>query len=933
MGISKPTKKDLEERCRALEAALAGKDDNTERLVAEAAMRSSERRFRETLERIEMIAVELDPQGRLLFCNDFLLRLTGWSREEILGQDWFDRLIPAETRDAVRAIHQANIDSAAARLRFENPILTRSGDLRHIIWTNTPLRDAQGNVASVISLGEDATERLRRQTEYGQILQTAMGGFLLLDMEGRFMEVNAATAQMLGYTPDEMKSLRLSDIEAMESLDDIRRHTKELIKKGHLRFETRHRRKDGSLFDAEVSCSYVPQGGGRIVAFVRDITRQKRDQHEREYTIHLLRALGQPNGLRDLMQDIIHLLRQWSGCEAVGIRLRDGEDFPYYETRGFPPEFVEAENRLCALDEKGEMIRDSQGNPVLECMCGNVLCGRFNPGLPFFTEFGSFWTNSTTDLLASTSEADRQARTRNRCHGEGYESVALIPLRYIGGILGLLQLNDPRRNRFTREDIALFERLAHNLAIGLAQRQAAEALRESEERFRNLFENAPLGYQSLDINGNFIEVNETWCKVLGYAKHEIIGHNFSEFIHPDFRDVFRENFPRFKRLGYILGVEFEMIRKDGSEIVVSFDGRIGHDAGGAFKQTNCVLSDITERKRAEEALKQSERRFRALFENSPIAVWEEDFSAIKTRFDELRQAGRRDLAAFLDENPDEVAALAARVRILDVNQASVEVLRADGKEQVARELPQYFDEDSLRVFRDEMIALWNGQTAFRCEIPIRNSRGERRLLDLSLSIPPGHEHDLARVYVSFNDITERRSAEQEIRENEARFRALFETAADAIFIVDPESGRILDANRQAETLTGRTHDDIVGLHHSALHPPEERERSRIRFSESVVDQGRRFGENCVLHRDGRRIPVEISSGGVVIAGGRPIHIGIFRDISERKEAEARLADQLEELRRWRDVTLGRENRVMELKREVNELLAQAGRPPRYNSVG
>ena len=118
-------------------------------------------------------------------------------------------------------------------------------------------------------------------------------------------------------------------------------------------------------------------------------------------------------------------IAEWSGCEAIGIRLSEGDDFPYFETRGFPPEFVLAENHLCEVDSQGELLRDSQGNPVLGCMCGNMIRGRFDPAKPFFTAGGSFWTNSTTALLAGTTEADRQARTRNRCNGEGYESVAL----------------------------------------------------------------------------------------------------------------------------------------------------------------------------------------------------------------------------------------------------------------------------------------------------------------------------------------------------------------------------------------------------------------------------------------------------------------------------------------------------------------------------
>ncbi len=125
-------------------------------------------------------------------------------------------------------------------------------------------------------------------------------------------------------------------------------------------------------------------------------------------------------------------------------------------------------------------------------------------------------------------------------------------------------------------------------------------LRDSENRFKTLFENAPLSYQSLSEGGNFIEVNETWLSVLGYEKEEVLGKNFGDFLHPAWRDHFKTNFPRFKAIGEILGVEFEIRKKDGNYILVSFHGKIGRDPDGRFRQTHCVFRDITEQKRMED---------------------------------------------------------------------------------------------------------------------------------------------------------------------------------------------------------------------------------------------------------------------------------------------------------------------------------------------
>lgn len=83
-----------------------------------------------------------------------------------------------------------------------------------------------------------------------------------------------------------------------------------------------------------------------------------------------------------------------------------------------------------------------------------------------------------------------------------------------------------------------------------------ETLRERENLFKRLYEKAPLGYQSLDENGHLMVVNQTWLDTLGYTKEEVVGRSFADFLHPGWRDHFKENFPRFKAIGEILGVEF-----------------------------------------------------------------------------------------------------------------------------------------------------------------------------------------------------------------------------------------------------------------------------------------------------------------------------------------------------------------------------------------
>jgi hypothetical protein len=164
--------------------------------------------------------------------------------------------------------------------------------------------------------------------------------------------------------------------------------------------------------------------------------------------------------LKQVLTQILEEISNISDCQSIGFRLHNNGDYPYYVHEGFPEFFISKENSVCARDDEGSVVFDEDGTPFLECMCGIVLKGRFDPKFKYFTEKGSFWTNSTTRLLESTTDKERLTRTRNMCNYSGYESVALIPIRSGKKTLGLIQMNDPRENMFTLKDIENYEFVA-----------------------------------------------------------------------------------------------------------------------------------------------------------------------------------------------------------------------------------------------------------------------------------------------------------------------------------------------------------------------------------------------------------------------------------------------------------------------------------------
>lgn len=360
-----------------------------------------------------------------------------------------------------------------------------------------------------------------------------------------------------------------------------------------------------------------------IRVYGRDVSERKQIEKQRILVSQILETLNSSNEIVYLVRDILVLIKDHTEIEAVGVRLREGDDFPYYATEGFPFHFIETERYLCARDQTHEIIRNSQGDPYLECMCGNVICGRTDPSLPFFSKRGSFWSNNTSALLATTSDAERQSRTRNRCNSEGYESVALIPLRAGDEIIGLLQLNDKRTNRFTLQLIEFFERVGVTIGIAVQRMRAAKTLGESEEKYRDLVETAREGIYQTTPEGHFITANRALANMLGYSSPAelvaaIVDIKNQLYVIPEDRDIL---YNVIDMHGDVREFETRLYRKDGSVIWVAIHGRHVYNESGLLLYYQGLCQDISERKQAEEALRAAEDLYRTLAMNSLTAIY------------------------------------------------------------------------------------------------------------------------------------------------------------------------------------------------------------------------------------------------------------------------------------------------------------------------
>ncbi|VAX20499.1 diguanylate cyclase/phosphodiesterase (GGDEF & EAL domains) with PAS/PAC sensor(s) [hydrothermal vent metagenome] len=256
--------------------------DITERKQAEETLKASELRFRETLENVHMAAVQLDTEGKVTFANDFLLEITGWGREEVIGESWFDIFIPPETRSKKKSVYREIIaNNGEIHPHYENFILTRSGGLRCISWNNTILRDNKGNLTGVTSLGEDITERKRTEeelTRLGTAIEQAKESIVITDSDGDIQFVNPAFEKITGYSREETIGQNPRLLKSGEHDEAFYKNMWDTITKGGT--WTGHfinKMKNGDLYEEEATITPVLSPAGEIINYIavkRDVTKE-----------------------------------------------------------------------------------------------------------------------------------------------------------------------------------------------------------------------------------------------------------------------------------------------------------------------------------------------------------------------------------------------------------------------------------------------------------------------------------------------------------------------------------------------------------------------------------------------------------------------------------------------------------------------------------
>jgi diguanylate cyclase (GGDEF)-like protein len=312
----------------------------------------------------------------------------------------------------------------------------------------------------------------------------------------------------------------------------------------------------------------------------------------------------------------------------------------------------------------------------------------------------------------------------------------------------------------------------------------------SEEHFQTLFENAPISLWEEDYSGikslfdglkqqgvrsletylqtkpdfadacmrqiRLVRVNQQTLNILKAASQEQLETQLDQV----FRDGMRPHF-RAELLalwaGELLwsgeGINYAL---DGQPLDILLHWRILPGFEQSWERVLVTIEDITARK-------QAERRLQSVFEASPISLWEEDYRAVKAYFENLRSSGVTDLQSHLEQHPEVVTACMGLIKVLNVNQKTLELFRADSKEQLLEHLDQVFRDEMGTHFAHELVDLWNGKLAYERDGINYALDGEPLNIHLDFRVMPGHAEDFGWVMVAILDVTARKKAEEYLR--------------------------------------------------------------------------------------------------------------------------------------------------------------------------
>ena len=428
-------------------------EDITDRKLVIDELKESERRFQQILGHVQMLSVTLDTAGRITYCNDFMLQLVGWRREEVLGRSWAELFVPPAAAAAFARAFAAVLADLPSAWHRESEILTRAGEQRLIRWNHMVLRSPAGEVSGTASIGEDVTERRRAeemQARMAAIVESSDDAIVGKTLEGIITSWNAGARGLFGYDAEEAIGQPIALILPPDRIDEEAGILERLRLGERVRhFETVRRRKDGSLIDVSLSISPIFDAGGRIVGaskIARDITERRRADVRIQHLNRVYAVLSSINALIVRVRTQDELFRESCriAVEAGNFKLawlgtvdRAAMQLRILAWHGTDEDFI----RHIPLD------LEQHGSAG-----GGLAASAVAEGRP---------------LISNDMPTDDRILLQRESAQRGLRSTAYLPLLVGGHVVGVMALYAGESGFFNEGEMRLLEELAGDIAFAL----------------------------------------------------------------------------------------------------------------------------------------------------------------------------------------------------------------------------------------------------------------------------------------------------------------------------------------------------------------------------------------------------------------------------------------------------------------------------------
>ena len=934
--------------------------DISDRKSVENEILKSREDFKELFEYAPVGYHEIDNFGRIVRMNQTELDMLGYTREEIMGQ-YVWKLFENEAHSQRRTKEKLE-GKLISTEPYERKIFTKDKSTITVLLQDKIIKSKDGTILGTRSSVQDIHERKQvelnlqsSEEKFRQVFENSIIGKSMTSIDGK-MQVNKAFSQITGYTGEELSLMKWSEITHPEDIEINKNEIKSILQgeKEFSNWEKRYIHKNGNIVWADISIFLLRDKEEKPLHFITeiyDITDRKQAETDLRFSEEKFKKafMTSPdsiniNRLKDGMYvSINNGFTRTTGYYEEEVLGKTSKEINIWKNQADRQKMVKELQEKGIVDnimaqfisKSGVIVYGMMSATMIELEgCDHVLSITRDITALRMTDLAlkqseerfkvlfedapdtMFLADPETGEIIDANAAACRLFKKNKHELIGTYQCELHPVVKTGFSIDtskkhILQSTMPEITLPVEDTIICsdgseipVEILAQTIRIDgkafilgtfrdITERKKSEqALRESEDLYRNLVLRIPDGVYKSTPGGKFIDVNPAMVEMLGYnSKEELMAIDIKSQLYFDTSD---RDYIVLNSLNEELAI-YPLKKQDGSELWIEDHGWYNKNPEGEIVSHEGVLRDITDRKQVEEALHESEDKYRTMIENSNDLIWALDKQGCFTF----------------------------------ANGMALEITDFKQEDWIGKSFASLVFKEDLSFVTDVFDRTMTGEN---CTCEIRLKKADESILILSVNTSPIYISGKIEGMVSFGqDITESKKAFGLLQESEEKFRSITEQTTDLISITDNQ-GKLIYASTASKSLFQYEPEEMCGLSFSDFVFEESIEKAEATFRKIIESKESISNLEFLMKRkDGSLFYGELN-GSSFKYGSNYGTLVVIRDMTERKKAQEEIEQKMNELVRFHNLTVDREMTMIELKKEINELLNKSGEKEKYKIV-